>query len=148
MSGGNVSSEGVERLSLSLPLLVGGALYVVMLAYGPKLLGDPDSYSHLALGRWIIAHGAVPMGDPLSQSMAGQPGVALEWLSELIYTLAYTLAGWAGIAVLAAIMVAATFALLTRVLEAQVGRVPTLILMMAVFALAAPHVVAAPHALA
>ena len=103
MSVSNVSSERAERLSLPLPVLIGGALYVIMLAYGPKLLGDPDSYSHLALGRWIIAHGAVPTVDPLSQTMAGQPWVAFEWLSEVIYTLAYNLAGWAGIAVLAAI---------------------------------------------
>src|SRR6478609_7367265 len=148
MSVSNVSSERAERLSLPLPVLIGSALYVIMLAYGPKLLGDPDSYSHLALGRWIIAHGAVPTVDPLSQTMAGQPWVAFEWLSEVIYTLAYNLAGWAGIAVLAAIVVAVTFALLAHLLEAQVGRVPTLILMMGVFALAAPHVVARPHALA
>src|ERR1041384_4397441 len=127
MTVSNVSSERSERFALPLPLLVGGVLYVVMLAQAPKLLGDPDTYSHLALGRWIIAHGAVPTVDPFSLTMAGQPWLAFEWLSEVIYTLAYDVAGWAGIALLAAVLIALTFALLMRLLEAQIGRVPALV---------------------
>jgi hypothetical protein len=27
---------------------------------GPQLLSDPDTYSHIALGRWIFEHHTVP----------------------------------------------------------------------------------------
>ena len=47
-----------------LPWLVGAGVYVLLLPLGPRLLNDPDSYSHIALGRWIMAHATVPTTDP------------------------------------------------------------------------------------
>ena len=55
----------------ALPSLVGAGVYVLLLTLGQRLLNDPDSYSHIAVGRWIIAHGAVPASDPFSFSMVG-----------------------------------------------------------------------------
>jgi hypothetical protein len=48
-------------------------------AFSPKVLGDGDTWSHLATGEWIIAHGGVPRADPFSHSMPGAPwsGVVL-----------------------------------------------------------------------
>ena len=82
----------------ALPWLVAAGVYVLLLTLGPRLLNDPDSYSHIAVGRWIIAHGAVPANDPFSFSMPGAPWITFEWLSEVIYAAVYALSGWAGVA--------------------------------------------------
>ena len=69
----------------ALPWLVGAVVYALLLALGPRLLNDPDSYSHIGVGRWILAHGNVPASDPFSFSMHGAPWITFEWLSEVIY---------------------------------------------------------------
>src|SRR5258708_34528661 len=86
----------------ALPWLVGAGVYALLLTLGPRLLNDPDSYSHIAVGRWIMAHGAVPASDPFSFSMHGAPWIAFEWLSEVIYAAGDTFSGWAAVAALAA----------------------------------------------
>jgi hypothetical protein len=64
-----------------------------VIAVGPQLLGDPDTYSHLALGRWILDHGAVPTVDPFSANFRGTHWLAFEWLSEVVFALAYAAGG-------------------------------------------------------
>ena len=53
-------------------------------AFSPGVLGDGDTWSHLATGEWMLAHGAVPRADPFSHSMPGAPWTAHEWLSEIV----------------------------------------------------------------
>ena len=71
-------------------------------AFSPRILGDGDTWSHLATGDWILAHGAVPRADPFSYSMPGAPWTAHEWLAEILLTLAFRLAGWSGVVLLTA----------------------------------------------
>jgi hypothetical protein len=66
----------------------------------PRVLGDGDTWSHLATGEWIIAHGAVPRADPFSHSMPGAPWMAHEWLSEVLMALAFRLGGWSAVVML------------------------------------------------
>ncbi|HEY2132142.1 MAG TPA: hypothetical protein VGH36_04075 [Acetobacteraceae bacterium] len=72
------------------------ALFIFM----PAVLNDGDTYSHLAAGQWMLAHGAVPSTDPFSYSFAGASWVAHEWLAELLSALAFRLAGWSGLVML------------------------------------------------
>jgi hypothetical protein len=132
----------------ALPWLTGAGIYVLLLALGAQLLNDPDSYSHVAVGRWIIAHGAVPTRDVFSFSMHGAPWIAFEWLSEVIYAAVFALAGWSGVVVAAAAAIALAFGLLTRFLLRELAPTPALLLAMAAMALLAPHMLARPHALA
>src|SRR5208337_4984279 len=67
--------------------------------FSPKVLGDGDTWSHLATGEWIIAHRTVPRADPFSHSMPGAPWTAHEWLSEILLTLAFRVGGGSGCAV-------------------------------------------------
>src|SRR4051812_45722425 len=97
-----------------LPFFVAAVVYLVTLASGEDLLGDADSYWHLAVARWIVAHRAFPTSDPFSFTFTGAHWIAKEWLSQLLYAGAFDLAGWPGIAVLAAAAVGLAFALLTR----------------------------------
>jgi hypothetical protein len=131
----------------ALPWLVGAGVYVLLLTLGPRLLNDPDSYSHIAVGRWIIAHGAVPASDPFSFSMSGAPWIAFEWLSEVIYAAVYALSGWAGVVALAAAAAALAIGLLTRFLLRELAPTPALLMVVVAIVLLAPHTLARPHML-
>src|SRR5689334_2213785 len=139
---------GRATLRVSLPLCVGAAVYALLLVLGARLLNDPDVYWHIAVGRWIIEHRAVPHVDMFSATMAGAPWIAKEWLSQLLYAGAHTVAGWPGVVVLAAAAIAAAFALLAYFLLQKLLPLPALILAAAGFMLASPHLQARPHALA
>jgi hypothetical protein len=62
----------------ALPWLVSLGVYGLLLILGPRLLNDPDSYSHIEVGRWIIAHGTLPATDPFSFSRHGAPWITFE----------------------------------------------------------------------
>src|SRR5262245_15794359 len=66
-------AERIVDAQSALPWLVAVGVYALLTAVGPKLLSDPDTYSHIALGRWILEHGAVPTTDPFSSHVARNP---------------------------------------------------------------------------
>ena len=78
--------------------------------------------------------------------MAGQPFIAFEWGSEVVYALAYRAAGLAGVAVLAGLVLALTYALVARFLIRRGGD-PLLayFVSMAAAVLSAAHWLARPH---
>src|ERR1700704_5127412 len=115
----------------ALPWLVGAGVYVLLLALAPQLLNDPDSYSHIAVGRWIMAHGAVLGSDPFSFSMHGAPWITFEWLSEVIYAAVYAVCGWAGVVTLAAAAIALAVGMLTRFLLRELSPTPALLMVIA-----------------
>jgi hypothetical protein len=140
-------TDRIADSQAAMPWIVTAAIYALLMVLGPRLLADPDTYSHIALGRWILQHHAVPSVDPFSQTMRGAPWVAFEWLSQVAYAAALWLGGWTGVVALAAAVVAAAFGLLTRFLLRQWQPVPTLIAVLAAFVLASPHILARPHVL-
>ncbi len=93
-----------------------------------NLLNDPDSYWHIVVGNWIVAHHAFPTHDPFSFTFAGAPWIAKEWLSQVLYAGAHALAGWPGMVMLAAAAIALAFALLTRFLLADLRPLYALLL--------------------
>lgn len=80
-----------ERLSLSLLAFL--AVFFLT-AFLRPILGDADSWWHLAAGKWILANQQVPTVDPFSHSRPGAPWHAQEWLSEVAMWITY--ANWAG----------------------------------------------------
>ena len=144
-----VVHSAVQPLSAraTLPWVVGLAVYAVLLVAGPRLLGDPDSYSHIELGRWIIAHGTLPTSDPFSFSRHGAPWITFEWLSEVVYAGIYALSGWPGVVAIAAAAIALAFALLTFFLLRELSPALTLLMVIAAVVLLAPHMLARPHVL-
>src|SRR5437868_4968902 len=96
------------------------ALGVALLAWatalgrGNTLLHDPDVFSHIAVGRWILAHGEVPQADIFSHSMPGARWVAHEWLSEIGIALIYDRLGWIGLAAATAVSLAIAMGLLVH----------------------------------
>ena len=132
----------------SWPLIVGALIYLVFLVHGNSLLADADTYWHLAVGRWILEHGTIPVFDPFSHSMRGAPWIAHEWLSEAIFAAAYAAAGWTGPVALTALAFAGALAMLTRFLLKEME--PVHVLMFVAFAVMLPltHLLARPHVLA
>jgi hypothetical protein len=131
----------------ALPWVVGAGVYALLLMLGPQLLNDPDSYSHIAVGRWIMAHGTVLVNDPFSFSMQGAPWTTFEWLSEVLYAEVYELAGWAGVVALAAAAITLAIGLLTRLLLRELAPTPALLMVIAAVILLTPHMLARPHVL-
>ena len=128
--------------------LVATGVFILLIALGDRLLADPDTYSHIALGRWILEHHAVPTGDPLSQTMQGAPRIAFEWLSQTAYAAAFASRGWAAVVALAAAAAAAAFGQLTRFLLREWQVVPTIIAVLVALVFLSPHILARPHMLA
>jgi hypothetical protein len=132
----------------AMPWLVVASVYVLLIALGPRLLSDPDTYSHIALGRWILEHHTVPTTDPFSATLRGTHWVAFEWLSETAFATAYALVGWTGVVALSAAAVAAAFGLLTRFLLREWQPNAVLVAVLSAVLLTAPHMLARPHILA
>jgi hypothetical protein len=133
---------------LSWPLIVAAAVFLRALVDGMALFNDPDTYLHIAAGRWMIAHGALPFHDPFSHSMAGAAWVPHEWLAEIILASVYEGFGWGGLILLTATSFAVGLALLTRRLLRHFEAFSVLILVALSTASLLPHLLARPHILA
>jgi hypothetical protein len=83
----------------SLPLIV-ALLIAMVLGSSTTIFNDGDVSWHIANGRWILAHQAIPHADPFSYTFAGKPWVPMEVLSDLLIAGAHQLAGYAGVAAL------------------------------------------------
>jgi hypothetical protein len=78
-----------------------GAVLILVAAVGLDALSDPDVWWHIRLGDWIIAHHQIPAGELFAYTAFGNPLVAHEWLSEVIFA---ALAAIGGLALVALVM--------------------------------------------
>jgi hypothetical protein len=114
---------------------------------GDSLFRDPDLFWHIAVGRKILETGSVPWTDEFSHTFGGQPWIAKEWLSQVIFAVTYDSFGWRGLAALIGCAVALTFTMVFVVLAQRVRIVPALIIALFSYSLAAPHYLVRPHML-
>lgn len=136
-----------DRLIPSWPLLVALVVFGRLLAARTALLNDPDTYLHITAGRWILAHGALPVQDPFSHSMPGASWISSEWLAQIVFALVYDHFGWSGMILLAAASVAIAAGLLTHFLLRRWPPLPVLIAVVAAIGVLQPHCLARPHVL-
>jgi hypothetical protein len=148
------SDAGAESRLAGLGLAAIAIALFALAAFSPAVLGDGDTFSHLAAGEWIIAHSAAPGADPFSHSMAGAPWIAHEWLSEVLLTLAFRLGGWGGVVLMTG-AAAAGAALIVGLSAARELRGAPLVVtvglglgLMTASLLARPHMLALPVAAA
>jgi hypothetical protein len=134
------------RLRISWPLLIGVAAFLLPVCIGWGL-GDPDTYWHVAVGRWMLEHRAIPTHDPFSFTMHGAPWTPQEWLSELLLSLVYQLSGWSGLVFLGAVCFGSTIAYLQRFLLARMEPLHALQLTCLAALMMLPSLLARPHAL-
>lgn len=120
---------------------------VVPVGFGYRLLNsDGDLARHLRLGELMLDRHGLLRTDVFSFTRAGQPFLAFEYGSELLYAGAYRLAGLAGVAVLAGLVLALTYALVARFLI-RCGGDPFMAYLVSMVAavLSAAHWLARPH---
>ncbi|MBB2204792.1 hypothetical protein [Gluconacetobacter takamatsuzukensis] len=144
------ASFSLRSFRLGMPPLTGlmiPAIYALAL-FSSGLLGDGDTFWHVASGNWILAHRAVPHVDPFSYTFVGQPWTAHEWLSEVLFAAAFDLAGWSGVLILTSLAVALTAILLAGVLARYMGVLATWLTTMVALGCVTPSLLARPHMLA
>jgi hypothetical protein len=144
----SASSELSETRLVGLGLAAISLFLFTLAAFSPHVLGDGDTWSHVATGEWIIAHRSVPHADPFSHAMAGEPWTAHEWLSEVLLSLVFRLGGWSGVVLLtgAAVAVAALIVGLSAARELR--GVPLIAIVAIGLSLVTANLLARPHVLA
>ena len=85
--------------------------FVIILVFGlfalaARNVADPDVWSHLRTGQLIVQNHQVFHSDPYSFTRAGQPWINHEWLSQVAMYGVYRLAGWGGLIVGFAVIIA------------------------------------------
>lgn len=90
----------------------GVILSLGLLAMTARNAIDPDLWWHLRTGQWIVETGHIPHVDPFSFTRTGQPWVAHEWLSEIVFYQLWKYLGFSGLIVFSAIITSAGFMLL------------------------------------
>lgn len=141
-----LSADQTGRPLISIAMLVGWVALVWGLL-SESLLGDPDSYWHIAVGRWIVANGRIPTSDPFSHSVPGMDWTAHEWLSELVFFGVHQFGGWQAVQVLAALMFAGTVAYTLRFLLDRMQPLHAVLLSIVCLELMRTHLLARPHVL-
>src|SRR4051812_40716894 len=105
----------------SIPAVV-FALLAVLVPLGlqrPLLNSDGDLARHLRHGRYMLEQGTVIRQDPFSFTRPAAPYVGFEYGSQLLYAMAERAGGLPGVALLAGVLIAATYALLGQWLLKQ-----------------------------
>ena len=125
---GAVAAPSPERIAAWLDhpavgVVLLAAFLVVVGWQGMLPVRNPDFGWHVALGRWMVEHGAIPATEPFTHTAVGKPVVMPEWLSEVFYWLVERAGGVMALrwvhAVAIVLIVALVFVLLRR------RRVPT-----------------------
>ena len=144
----SASDDAAEARLAGLGLAAIAVFLFTLAAFSPQVLGDGDTWSHVATGEWIIAHGAAPRVDPFSHSMPGAPWTAHEWLAEVLLAFAFRFGGWSGVALLTGAAVA-TAALIVGLSAARELRGAPLVAAVAIgLSLVTANLLARPHVLA
>ena len=107
---------------------------------------DGDTCMHWRVGEWMLQHHQIPRQDAFSYTRLGKPFISKEWLSELIFAAAGRWAGLYGLAVVAALVIATTFAYLHWQLLRETGNhAVAIVVVLAAAAAACTHWLARPH---
>src|SRR5262249_15548377 len=120
---------------------------VAIFALHQGFLGDPDTYWHIATGKWMLAARAVPRHDIFSYTAAGQPWVDHEWLAPIILFCIYDWFGWRGLVLLCGLVITLTFVLLYVLLVRELRATVALGAAAISLLFASIHFVARPHLL-
>ena len=132
----------------SIPALVFGilALAVPILLQKPMLNSDGDLARHLRHGHYMLENRELIRADPFSFTRPGAPFIGFEYGSQLLYALAERIGGLPGIAILAGLLIALTYMLLTRfLLRRGVDPLLACLTVALAIALGADHWTARPH---
>lgn len=101
-------------------ILIAAILLFITTAFNGGI-DDPDTWWHLATGKYIVQTRSVPHTDPFSWTVAGKPWVTHEWLAEVFFYLAYAAGQFWGVLSFLLAAVSLLFLLYWRLLTAAKG---------------------------
>ncbi len=106
-------------------------IWLILLVGGrSKMFRDPGTLWHVVVGQRILASGQVIRADPFSFTRGGHPWVADQWLAECGMAVVHRLAGWDGLLLVAATLLAGLYAWIgTRLLRGGLRLMPTILLL-------------------
>lgn len=114
-----------RRNSPIIPLWIGlvacGAVAGLALVFGLHKLDDFDTWWHLAAGRWIATHHAIPSTDTLSHTVRDHAWINLQWGFDLILYGLHSLIGPAGLTIAGAVVFAVTAVMLMRIITVNLS---------------------------
>jgi hypothetical protein len=102
-----------EALSaLTVDRLMTCVLLLCLFVMAVRPITDPDYWWHLRTGQYISETRSIPRQDIYSYTVPGQPWITHEWLTEVSLYAIYAVSGQAGLILVFAFVIAASFALL------------------------------------
>jgi hypothetical protein len=129
-------------------LWFGAGLFLTLVITGNRELQDSDTYWQIAIGQWIVDHGAILQTDVYSFTRFGAAWRSSSWLAQVVYAMTLSAAGWAGPVMLASFSIATAFGLLVSILSRRLSPQHAVIVGMIAVLLSAHHFLARPHVLA
>ena len=103
--------------------LVPAAVTALAAVFAFRRLDDFDTWWHLAAGRWIALHRAVPATDVLSHTVRDHRWINLEWAYEVVVYALHAGGGTAALGLAATCAFAAAVWILLRLLRPHLGDV-------------------------
>jgi hypothetical protein len=85
------------------PLAVASAVFIIAVGLPSS---DSDTYWQLATGRWMLDHREFLRQDIFSSTVSGAHFGLGEWLGQIVFAASFEAAGWAGVAVVRATLIA------------------------------------------
>lgn len=132
---------------LAVPLLVALGMYGVVM-FTPRVLYDGDTFWQVAAGLKMLDVGHVLKTDPFSYTMPGHAWHTHEWLSEIVFGLAYRAGGWSAVVMLGALTTGLAAFIVGRWLARFAPPLTTLLTLVLAFYAMSPSTLVRPHLLA
>jgi hypothetical protein len=116
-------------------------IWLILLVGGrSNMLRDPGTLWHVAVGERMLASGQVIREDPFSFTRAGHPWVADQWLAECGMAIVHRLAGWDGLLLVTATLLAGVYAWIgARLLRGGLHLLPAILLLALAMLAGAPQ---------
>ena len=119
-------------------------ILILLMVNSNRMLADSDTYWHLAVGERILRTHSFPAVDEYSYTRAGAPWIAKEWLSQVLFSVAYSRAGWFGVTLLTAIVSALASSILFAWLCKRVEPIVAVTITAVTFSLGLVNLLARP----
>jgi hypothetical protein len=103
------------------PRWVTSLVFVALAIASVAPIRSYDYFWHLAAGRWIVEHHALPLIDPFGVASARVPWIDGEWLFQIIVYGLGRVAGHSGVSIALAIGTAAAFATMFSIVSREIG---------------------------
>ena len=111
-----------ERPAASrLGIVACAAVVVLAFVFGFHKIDDFDTWWHLAAGRWIATHHAIPASDTLSHTVRDHAWINLQWGFDVGLYLLHRIGGATLLSLATAVTFAATTALVLRLIVRELG---------------------------